>query len=243
MKKRLVALTLFAVIASIGLSATADVLYQGSYRCDTWHRRYADGTKYRYSDHNTPSNNDVKNGDVTIKLPASSPQHPRYGVIAGDSWIEALGGSEYGSHGYPYASPATGEGGTVQGAVKPQAGQDLNFSVSSYSLDDTAERGTWHDTYTSACVSYNGTSYSVGKTPNETRAYNATTKTGCDTSHQTSTNNCWAGPTGHCDATGVFCDQGVVLPTRMIPGAVAVNSPPKLPPTQPRPPRYTVPRS
>jgi hypothetical protein len=214
---------LFAVAASVGLSASADPVYQGNYRCDTWHRRYADGTKYRYSDHNTPSSNQVPVGDpvenTLIRTPDSSSQHPEYVLQAKDGWAEAIGGGGYGSHGYPYPAPDTGEGGTVQGNVKPTeaSGQDVNFSVSSFSADDNDNRGDpWGDTYTNACVSYNGQTASVGKTPTETRTYNSTTQTGCDTTHQTRTNNCWAGPTGHCDATGAFCDQGLVVPTHLL---------------------------
>jgi len=235
MKKRFAALTLLAMIGMFGHSAIA-APSTGSYRCDTWHRRSPVGTKYRYTDHTAPDSEDVHVTDptnpsknlATIQRGTADHEEDRFGVVTKNFWLEALGGNGYGSNGYPYPSPDTAEGGVVQGDVHPvDAGAPdvVDFSVWSFSLDDEGDNKSFHDTYTGGCVSVAGNTASVGKPPSETQpAYNSTTKTGCALYSQTSTKTCWSGPTGNCDATGTLCDQGVVLPTHMVPRPVAVVS-------------------
>jgi hypothetical protein len=213
MKRRFAALALFAVVAMFGGSAGA-ATGVGSGRCDTWHRRTPVGTQWRYTDHNTHDSSDLDvAGVATLKRGTSDINAPRYGVVSKDAWIEALGGGGYGSNGYPYLGSATGEGGVVQGDVKPTEASvaDVNFSVWSFSLDDEGDGQTWHDTYTGACVSANGTTVSSGQAPA------ASGGTGCNTTTNTTKSDCWKAPTGHCDTTGTQCDQGIVLPTSKIP--------------------------
>lgn len=164
MKTRLLcALAVCAIVTSGGSS------FATTTRCDTARRTetYYDssGTRHtRYTDHNTPGENDQHLGtpeDAIVK-----DGNGRYGLVTNDAWVEALGGNGYGSGQTDDPAHRAAEGGLVQGDVHPTesaAAPDVNFGVNAFGPLDETDNAHFFDTGAGACVDADGTVVSTGE--------------------------------------------------------------------------------